>query len=185
MLIPFGVLSASAFAPAAEGDYELISTEILGATATSVTFSSLDTYASTYKHLQIRIAATSAADARNGFMRFNGDTASNYSSHQLLGAGEVSSAALTSVSYMNLFYISSSAVGLAVVDIVDAFSTTKNKTTRTLQGATAAATLRISLASGSWRNTTGLTSIFIGANIANGADTFAIGSRFSLYGIRG
>jgi hypothetical protein len=51
---PLGILSAAGAGGGVAGDYELISSEILGTTAASVTFSSLGDYSSTYKHLQIR-----------------------------------------------------------------------------------------------------------------------------------
>jgi hypothetical protein len=49
---PLGILSAAGAGGGVAGDYELISSEILGTTAASVTFSSLGDYAppiSTYK----------------------------------------------------------------------------------------------------------------------------------------
>ena len=104
MLIPFGILSAAGAGGGAVGDYELIETTILGSAASSVTFSSLDTYASTYKHLQIRavVRASAAGDRVNGSWRMNGDTGSNYAAHHLLGTGStVVSSALTTQNRAN------------------------------------------------------------------------------------
>ena len=72
-----------------------------------------------------------------------------------------------------------SAFGGGVVDILDPYSTTKNKTIRGLGGLAAT---NIALRSGSWASTDSVTSItclpFSGGN-------WVAGSRFSLYGIKG
>jgi hypothetical protein len=185
MLIPFGIFSASAVG----SDYELIETQILGSAVASVTFSNLATYASIYEHLQIRAVAKtnfagSWADTMN--IRLNSDTAANYSAHNLNGDGtSVSSSSSTSATSMGLTLIAGNATstifGPIVVDIVDAYSTTKNKTIRSLQG-TYSAGFQVRLVSGSWRNTASITTI--GMTSANSSN-FLTGSRFSLYGIKG
>jgi hypothetical protein len=125
MLIPFGILSAAG-AGVPEGTYELISTTVLGGTAASITFSSLGDYSSTYKHLQLRIAARSAsASSFSGRLRFNGDTGANYSFHQLLGTGSsVLSTADTGQTGTDILPVSNStstasSFGGAVIDILD------------------------------------------------------------------
>jgi hypothetical protein len=79
MLIPFGILSAAG----AGGGYELIETQILGSDAASVTFSSLGSYSSVYKHLQLRWTArtTRVATETQIFLRTNSNNSANYSSH--------------------------------------------------------------------------------------------------------
>jgi len=67
-----------------------------------------------------------------------------------------------------------------VLDILDAYSTTKNKTIRSLSGMTGGAN-NLQLYSGLWNNTAAISSL----NIFPGATNFVAGSRFSLYGIRG
>ena len=71
--------------------------------------------------------------------------------------------------------------GSGVIDILDAYSTTKNKTIRSLNGLSGGE-VAIRLSSGTWRNTNAVTSITLfdgdGANLVTG-------SRFSIYGIRG
>jgi hypothetical protein len=183
-LFPLGILSAAG-AGGVAGDYELINTQILGSNQPSITFSSLGTYSSTYKHLQIRatVRTDRAGAADGGIIRFNGDTGANYAHHILAGDGSsVNSFANTSQTQMVSLggvgnTAAANAFSAAVVDILDAYSTTKNKTLRSLHGVTS-----INLSSGVRLNTVSLTSIELGPQLGT---NFLTGSRFSLYGIRG
>jgi hypothetical protein len=180
-LIPLGILSS---AGGGFGTYELIQTQILGSTTASITFSGLATYASTYEHLQIRYTARQTNTGSVGMsMRLNGDTASNYSYHYLGGTGSsvLAAAGVTQTSMIvgSAFGTSAAAnaFGAGVIDLTDAFSTSKNKTTRTLEGRSSE---WIALISGNWRNTASITSIQLFPDVYS----FVTGSRFSLYGIR-
>ena len=185
MLIPFGIFAAAGAVP---GAYELISTTVLGSAASSVTFSSLGDYSSTYKHLQIRSVAktTTVGDGAEALvLRFNSDSGSNYARHFLSGNGSsVSSGATTSANYVGagLVTTNSSIAAFAgnVCDVLDAYSTTKNKTIRTLAGHPGSLVF-IQLLSGVWLNTASITSMTLSPSLGN----FITGSRFSLYGIRG
>jgi hypothetical protein len=187
MLIPFGILSAAGVQLAPTGAYELISTTTLGTATASVTFSSLGDYASTYKHLQIRSLAkttVSGTGAEDLVLRLNGDTGSNYARHVFQGNGSgVTSGAATSTSYLSAGLAATNAIDAfsgGVCDVLDAYSTTKNKTVRTLTGYSGGLAF-ISLRSGVWVNTASITSITLSSTGGN----LNIGSRFSLYGIRG
>ena len=186
---PLGILSAAG-GGVVGGNYDLIETTILGSAASSVTFSSLATYASTYKHLQIRyVGRTNRADDNaQPVIRFNADSGSNYDYHGLEGWNNaVNSVATINASGMNLGYSFSgtssgtNVFGAGVVDILDAYSTTKNKTIRALNGQSSDARKFVHLNSGLWRNTSSVTSITI---LSSNNDLVA-GSRFSLYGIKG
>ena len=184
-LSALGILSAAgAGAAVAASSYELISSTVLGSNTPSVTFSSLGDYSSTYKHLQLRIVTKYDNPFDNFFMRLNGDTGSNYSVHRLIGNGStVTSLASTSQSYFIPGITSSSTANIVaptVIDILDSYSTAKNKTIRALSGDTADTSIRF--ASGAWYNTSSITSISL---LAEAAYNFATGSRFSLYGIKG
>jgi hypothetical protein len=165
-------------------DYELISTTILTTNEASITFSNLGDYSSTYKHLQIRaVAKTDAGGNNNGGLRLNGDTGSNYAWHHMVAVPtSVVGDAQTSQTSMQLFYLSTTEYGSAVIDILDAYSTTKNKTLRILQGNTLSN--RVSLSSGLFMSTASTTSVTLLAN-RSGSAAYQIGSRFSIYGIRG
>jgi len=189
MLIPFGILSAAGVS-GFSSDYELISTTILGSATSSVTFSSLGDYSSTYKHLQLRISSRTTSTEVNGSfltLRFNGISTTTYDNHHLFGNGSAAgSFALTTQAEIYLQRTTNSnsaanAFGASVVDILDPYSTTKNKTVR-YQGASSVSTgfWNVTLGSGLWRNTSSVTSITI-----TGDATMVAGSRLSLYGIRG
>lgn len=184
MLIPFGTLAASGVAviPA----YELIATTILSSSAQSVTLD-VSAFTSTYKHLQIRGVArvTANTNIRGQDIRFNGDSGTNYSGHILIGDSAVYSGGGANTSNAGGFYINgaanpSGAFGAGVIDILDAFSTTKFKTVRAFGGQVGYSIL--ALASSSWRSTSPITTIQI---YPQASESYSAGSRFSIYGIKG
>ena len=177
---PLGILSAAG-GGVVGGNYDLIETTILGSAASSVTFSSLATYASTYKHLQIRYAVFNST-AYWFALRLNGDTTNaNYRSHRLVGNGSTVSSGSQAgdADGMPIFslYGSSTQPGSGIIDIIDAYSTTKNKTLR----AFSRNSTDVALSSGLYINTAALTSIELRTQ---GYDLQS-GSRISLYGIKG
>jgi hypothetical protein len=187
MLIPFGILSAGG----AGGDYELLETRILATTTASVVFSNLGDYANNYKHLQFRVVSRdnrSTTGGNNVTVRLNGDTGANYAIHRLRGNGStVVALGLGSTTAMSLFASSAlndtaNAFGVAILDIADAYSTTKNKTIRSLQACRVATDPAIELRSGFWNNTSSMTSVTMTPETTG---SFVSGSRFSLYGIKG
>ena len=191
MLIPFGVLSAAG--AEVGGTYELIESVVLGTSSTSITFASLATYASTYKHLQIRaVARTDRTTLNSDFLRlrFNGDSGSNYANHEIQASGDsIVSQGTTSTTAVTLTRFGSSATaghfGLAVIDILDAYSTSKNKTVRGLGGSAGVPPLTGNIAtvfSGVFLSTSSTTSLTVSSG---GGPNILTGSRFSLYGIRG
>jgi hypothetical protein len=187
MLIPLGFLAGSGGGVAS--DYELIESVILGSSQSSVTFSSLDTYSSTYKHLQIRFVSKDTVvqtDAAGFWVKLNADTGNNYAWHRMRGQGSaVSSQGVSSTGRIlagitNHASSAANSFGAGVIDILDAFSTTKNKTLRGISGGIGSPPTEINLNSGLWLSTSALTSINI-----SGDSSLASGSRFSIYGIKG
>ncbi|CAB4157159.1 hypothetical protein UFOVP692_3 [uncultured Caudovirales phage] len=183
-LSALGIFSAAGAGGALVSDYELIETQILGSGQSAITFSSLGTYSSTYKHLQIRSASLVNAGTSNlAILRFNGDTGNSYVSHYLEGNGSsVGSnwSTLTSSIYYGFWGTgSTTAVHGAVVDIIDPYSTSKNKTIRSLNGNTNAGSPLATLYSGVWISTASTTSLTISS-----PSNFLTGSRFSLYGLK-
>jgi hypothetical protein len=191
-LSALGIFSAAGAGggPVADTSYELIESVILGAAQSTITFSSLGTYSSTYKHLQIRGLARfsdSGSNERGINLRLNADSGSNYAIHGLFGDG--SSAGAYGVTGANQIPIGAFPTGQTtanvfaplLVDFLDTYSTTKNKTVRSLSGFTGLN--QISLRSGVWLNTASITSITL-THTSTSTD-FVIGSRFSLYGIKG
>ena len=181
--MPFGLGFFATAGAGVAGSFDLLETQVLGSTAASVTFSSLSTYASSYQHLQIRIAARTGV-AANLKIQYNGDTAGNYSFHYLEGTGSsVVSGAGTSQSSgdLGVAVAETNVFSGFVVDILDPFETTKYKTGRSFYGAATAGSKWMGIMSHNWRSTSAVTSI----NIAAGAQSFQTGSRFSIYGLKG
>lgn len=197
MPIPLGILAAAGFRPpTAAGAYELIETITVGSGgAASVTFSNLNTYSSTYQHLQIRAVArgaqTGGAEMELG-LRINGITTNSYSWHILRGNGSTVTSAAGSTT--NVIYAgnvtdntaASNIFGAAVIDILDPYETSKFKTIKSMsgqKGATATTADRIGLYSGLFQSTDAISSItLLSQNLTSG---FLQYSRFSIYGIRG
>lgn len=188
MPIPLGILAAAGFRPpSAASDFELLESAILTSNQQVITFSGLAAYASTYRHLQLRVAARDTrglASQNTTRLQFNGDTSANYySSHTLEGnRSSVVSTAGSQITYIEAFLQTSSSATAnlftgAVVDILDPFATNKNTTLRSFHSGVTGVFLR----SGLWMNTSALTSISLIAFASN----YVAGSRFSLYGIRG
>jgi hypothetical protein len=161
------------------GDYQSIASETVGVGGTgTVTFSSI---ASTFKHLQIRIHDMPSAD-HNITMRFNSDTAANYSYHNLSGNG--STAASNASAPDTLMYLPGTSGGtgyplVVVCDILDYADTNKFKTVRALGGNDNNSTQGvIAFRSNNWRSTSAVTTITL-------SGSFAQYSSFALYGIKG
>lgn len=186
------ITTPAAFSPTGYMDALAVVTVPSGGLAT-VTFSAIP---STYTHLQIRGSAQTARGTYGTdslYARFNGDSGSNYADHFLRGNGAV----VASGNYQpssNMLYIGysaagtgvSSVFGASVIDILDYASTTKYKTTRTLNGTDINGTIADSpgfvfLSSGLWMSTSAISSITITADNGN----FNQHSQFALYGIRG
>ena len=182
MLIPYGILSAAS----SGSSFELIESSILTSAVASVTFSSLSAYSSVYKHLQMRYVARdtdTSINIRNTTMRFNSDTTS-YISHNLNGDGSVVSSGVIATStqgYPGVYYGggSTSIFGGGIIDILDPYNTSKNTTVRSLNGF--AGNGAVVLSSFVYIDSQAVNSVTIFATAAN----FAIGSRFSIYGIKG
>ena len=187
-LSALGIFSAAGAAVVPTGAYELIETFTVGTAVSSITFSSLGTYSSTYKHLQIRYTArnTNSTSEYSNFLRVNSDSGSNYTFHQLGGQGSsVYSTGQANTTFLPMTNLPGStyaanAFNAGVLDLLDAFSTTKNKTSRNLGGYVGSPN-NITVFSGVWRNTASVTSLTCSPEVG----TYAIGTRFSLYGIKG
>jgi hypothetical protein len=192
MPIPLGILAAAGFRPpAAAGSYDLLTTTVLTSAVSSVSFTNLNaTYGSTYKHLQIRMVTrnSQSATVQGIAIQLNGITANgNYKSHLLEANGSsVYSGAYGESDKIIIGFSSpaanaaANAFGANVVDFLDPFVTTKNKTIRSLGGQSTSQPL-INLNSGLFMSTNATTEI----TVATLGSNFVIGSRFSLYGVKG
>jgi hypothetical protein len=176
------------FASAVNSSFVLLETVTLTSAQASVEFANLNTkYGSTYQHLQIRmVGRTTRAVSEDGapIMYFNSDTSSSYRSHYLVGTGS-SVVSYDNGTNMGLGSYPGNSAGAnqflgSVIDILDPFETTKNKTIRVLAGL-AGSFNSVRLNSAAWFSTSALTTITINAN----SGSWATGTRISIYGLKG
>jgi hypothetical protein len=183
-----GIVASSNYqrvAPDTGAMFPLGMVQVGSAGASSITFSSIP---STFTHLQLRYICRDARTAYNDSpvdLIFNGSSATAYSKHFLEGSGSsVSSGAETSQTYIRLEGAGNntlpSAFGVAVTDILDYTSTTKNKTVRQLFGVDKNGNGIVRLVSGLWyASPVAITSI----TLTPFSSPFAEYSQFALYGI--
>ena len=173
----------SMLAGAVPSNEYLIESRILDTAVSAVTFD-VSSLAGIYKHLQIVSVARDTNSYAGGLvlrMSFNGSN-TGYAWHVMQGGGSsVISTGATSQSYMRGGYYSGNGLaantfGPSITDVLDFSSSTKNKTIKSLAGEPQHV---IALLSGFWNNTAPITSITLSSDITS----FAIGSRFSLYGV--
>ena len=183
-----GIIASQNY-PRSTNSYESIATVTVGSGGSStVTFSSIP---STYQHLQLRYTAKNdsggATSDTYNTVRFNGDSASNYAMHYILGDGGGGVFATSVTSQTNTWFglspygASNPAFSANVIDILDYANTNKNKTIRTLGGDDRNGAGSITLTSGLWMNTSAISSFVITAT----SFPFAEYSSFALYGIKG
>jgi len=165
--------------------YESIATINGTGSSGTITFSSIP---STYTHLQIRCFMLSGTSDDAPYMRFNGDTGSNYYTHNVLGEGGTARVQGYNSSSSNIggawWGFKNGIPSVSIIDILDYQSTSKYKTSRTLSGQDNNATTygSVALFSGLWLNTVAISSISI---FLSGTASFSTTAQFALYGIKG
>jgi hypothetical protein len=155
--------------------YEPITTQTLGSSSASVTFS---TISGSYTDLVLVFNVSGSQDI-NVLMQFNGDTGSNYSNTSIGGSGSAAFSArytgtniqLNYQGYVNIGFNSNATVNILNYSNSTTYKTTINRFNNTGVGTDAVV--------GLWRNTAAITSIVLKTQ----AGTFATGSTFTLYGI--
>ena len=165
--------------------YTLISSQVLGSSAASVTFSSIP---STYKDLVIRYSARLDAATTASRLSFNGDSATNYSDTAIYGNGSSASSTLDSSQTYIRPYASTDSSAMTTNTFASAelyipnYAASTNKPLSnfgvTEDNSTSTAVI-IAATAALWRNTSAITSITFTANTGN----YVSGSSFYLYGI--
>jgi hypothetical protein len=172
-----------------EGAYDALASVELTSSADFILFSGIPTG---YKHLQLRIAMrssrTEASDSLN--LIFNGDT-SSYPRHYIYGNGSTANVYTETSSAGNVGgYITETATaanatsnifGHGIIDILDASSTNKYKTVRSLNGYDANGSGSIALNSHLWMSLNAINSIKIQSG---GLGDWVSGSVAYLYGVK-
>jgi len=156
--------------------YTPISSITLGASVSSITFSSIP---QTYTDLILVYSGTSSIT--NLPIRFNSDTGSNYSYTRAFGDGSGASSDRESNLSYGVYAIGSSQKTLATAHIMNYSNTATYKTLLGRGGYTSSG--YASMFCSMWRSTAAITSItLLGSTSSN---NFSSGSTFDLYGILG
>jgi hypothetical protein len=181
-LSALGIFSAAGASVGPVSGFQLISTTILGSSQAAVSFD-VTGLGSTYRHLQIRSAErnSQAVVEAGGVITINGSN--GVETHFFGGTGSTVFTGRDEPLLMFGLGANAAANNFAprVLDLFDAFNTTKNKTIVHSWGTVDPGLNRGGFyQSGLWENTAAVTSITYTSN-----SNFVAGSRFSIYGIRG
>ena len=164
--------------------YDPIATQTLVSTAATVTFSSIP---ATYTDLVLIVnAKDSSFTNRDIIVRFNSDTGSNYSITYIYGNGSTAaSGRYSNNTYCNLGYFTTRGTTdgyVGIANIMNYSNTTTNKTMLTRSNAVSSDTSLpgTEAIANLWRSTAAINSVAL----TSPTSTFAIGSTFTLYGIK-
>lgn len=170
------------------GSYELIQTTTVSTATPSVTISNIDTLAANYTHLQLRLVTRSTkVSTQSHEVTVNADTGANYARHTLEGNG--TNVLSNGIAPSNFMSISGGLLGTdsnansfeaCLVDISHPFDVTKYSTFKFLHGTKNTIVSNVRLSSGLWVNTDPISSLTFSTQV----DNYAVGSTFSLYGIK-
>lgn len=154
--------------------YDLIASNVLSSSASSVTFSSIP---ATYRDL-VLVIQNSTSSGSYLFYRINGDTGSNYPAVYMTGNGSSSSSSTNNFSYADLSFGIGTPEGATVIsNFMDYSVTDKHKT---ILSRTSKASAGVAAGVHRWANTSAINTILI---TQLGFGDFASGSSFYLYGI--
>lgn len=170
----------TAYSPIAVADpYDLLESQVLSTTPTSVTFSNLvSSYATDYEHLHLTLLTNRTTQSVGAlYMEFNGDTNNaNYYYHNLYGSGS-SASANRSIA----FHTGTSTIFTgSLIDILHPFDTNRYTVSRNLHGVPGTSEPVALFQSHLWKNTNQVDSITFKVD----ANNFPVNSRFSLYGTK-
>ena len=159
--------------------YEPIATTTLGSAQATVSFSSVP---STYTDLRVVVNAAGTLTGYDPYIRFNGDTNTNYSITALYGTG--STASSTRASNQAFMRASSQAAMTTTINtnhLFDVFNYANTTTFKTVLIRANAAGFGVDAIVGLWRKTPEAINqidVFVSGT------TFIAGSTFTLYGIK-
>jgi len=165
---------------AAGSTYTPIATTTLGSAQASYTFSSIP---SIYTDL-VLIGNFGIASSQYPYIRFNGDSGSNYSTTDLYGTG--TSATSSRESSGTKIWVSldiPSSTGIETNCIINVQNYSNSTTYKTALSRDNAAANGTTATVGLWRNTNAITSLTIGGFGSGTTWNLAAGSTFTLYGI--
>lgn len=158
--------------------YDLIASNVLSSTTSSVTFSSLNSIAAGYRDLIVVISGTMTSN-NSAWIRFNSDSGSNYNRVWMQGDGSTTASGLSAnqaqiyISSTDAF--SSTNINQVQIQLFDFNTTDKHKAGLIRVDRSDAVTSALAFR---WASTSAITSILI-----DGDGDYASGTTFYLYGI--
>ena len=157
-----------------------IATQTLSSAASSITFSSIP---ATYTDLRVVVTQLSASGGVPSILRYNSDTATNYSYTDLYGSGTAAGTqrvtSSTRIAINDWETVSTTVPSLAIINIFSyAGSTFKTCLINTSTDKNGSGYIENRV--GLWRSTSAITTIGI---ISDNINNFAIGTTATLYGI--
>ena len=164
--------------------YDPIATTTVSSTANTIVFSSIP---NTFTDVRLVLVGTGSTAGLNVYYRFNGDTASNYSSTHLWGDGaSAGSGRATSQPYIFGNYAGNLSTTIPTMWTMDLFSYggSTNKTALLTGSQDLNGSGNVTRDVGLWRSTAAVTSITIWVGSTNLANGFAAGTTATLYGIK-
>lgn len=157
--------------------YIPIATQTLSSTASTVTFSSIP---QTYTDLVVVVNGTVSTNSWDLYVRFNGDTGSNYSVTRLWGSGSAAgSNRLSNDTLIQSTYYGSLGTEQSN-QILNVMNYSNTSTYKTMLVRANRAGQGVDASVGLWRNTAAINSLTL---LLFSGGQFAVGSTFSLYGI--
>lgn len=153
--------------------YTALATITLSSSASSVTFSSIP---STYRDLILVLTPKTTNDRELG-LQFNSDTSAHYSFVQAGGDGSATFSNSSSTrTYARIVQTEAGDQRSGIVQIMDYSATDKHKNVLTRGNADGEVKMVVSR----WPSTSAVTTMVV---MNNAAESFLVGSTFSLYGI--
>lgn len=153
--------------------YDLIASNVLSSSASSVTFSSIP---ATYRDLIIVVRPISTSGTIIGYLRFNSDSGANYNWVRMSGDGSSATSFSTSDNGLELVVARTSDNGQGIAHIMDYSATDKHKSVLQRLDDPTQTTRAYA---GRWANTSAINSVTVAAS----SNQFASGATFYLYGI--
>ena len=167
---------------AAGNTYVALATQTLSSAQASITFSSIS---SAYTDLRLVVVARQDNNASNDSLRlrFNSDTATNYSRTNLTGDGTTAASTRTSnddeINIVNYIPGTSAASGLYAVTTADILNYSNTTTYKTVLIRTSNGSAGTAATVGMWRSTAVINTIFMRVSAFN----MTVGTTATLYGI--
>lgn len=162
--------------------YTLIEEQVLGSAVASVTLGNGGTIPQTYRDLVIEFVGTASGNA-NLCLRFNGDSANNYSDTTVSGNGTNPAVSGRDATADRVYVTAQAFVSTGISTIfANVMSYTSTSVHKTILGRASNAAIAVDASAGNWHPSSiaAVTSVVV---LLSNANTFSVGSTFRLWGV--